>query len=120
MVDMQHTDFYKGKNILVTGHTGFKGAWLTTWLTMLGANVHGYSLPPDTDLKAVAIAYFGQQKANVYHRRFLQHKIRMHVTDPSPAWDAVEQQSDQVVEQIDAWLDREPKRVLDELFNGRL
>lgn len=49
MVDMQHASFYKGKNILVTGHTGFKGAWLTTWLTMLGAEVHGYSLPPDTD-----------------------------------------------------------------------
>ena len=49
MVNMQYTDFYRGKNVLVTGHTGFKGAWLTTWLTMLGADVHGYSLPPDTE-----------------------------------------------------------------------
>ena len=49
VVDMQNTDFYRGKNILVTGHTGFKGAWLTTWLTMLGAQVHGFSLPPDTE-----------------------------------------------------------------------
>jgi CDP-glucose 4,6-dehydratase len=34
---------YKGKKILVTGHTGFKGSWLTLWLTKLGADVIGYS-----------------------------------------------------------------------------
>lgn len=34
----------QGKNILVTGHTGFKGAWLCIWLSMLGANVTGFSL----------------------------------------------------------------------------
>lgn len=35
---------YKGKKVLVTGHTGFKGAWLTIWLRMLGAEVRGYSI----------------------------------------------------------------------------
>jgi CDP-glucose 4,6-dehydratase len=35
---------YKGKKVLITGHTGFKGSWLTLWLTMLGAKVIGYSL----------------------------------------------------------------------------
>jgi CDP-glucose 4,6-dehydratase len=41
---------YKGQTVLVTGHTGFKGSWLTTWLAALGANVVGYSLaePPTT------------------------------------------------------------------------
>lgn len=39
---------YRGKRVLVTGHTGFKGAWLTEWLLMLGAEVRGYSLPPPT------------------------------------------------------------------------
>ena len=34
---------YKNKTILVTGHTGFKGSWLTTWLLKLGANVIGVS-----------------------------------------------------------------------------
>ena len=34
---------YKNKNVLVTGHTGFKGSWLTTWLIKLGANVTGLS-----------------------------------------------------------------------------
>lgn len=36
---------YKGKTVLVTGHTGFKGAWLSLWLKELGANVIGFSLP---------------------------------------------------------------------------
>ena len=35
---------YKGKKILITGHTGFKGSWLTRWLLNLGADVTGYSL----------------------------------------------------------------------------
>jgi CDP-glucose 4,6-dehydratase len=39
---------YAGKRVLLTGHTGFKGGWLATWLTQLGADVTGYSLPPAT------------------------------------------------------------------------
>jgi len=39
---------YEGRKILVTGHTGFKGSWLSLWLKMLGAEVVGISLPPDT------------------------------------------------------------------------
>jgi CDP-glucose 4,6-dehydratase len=38
--------FWRGKRVLVTGHTGFKGAWLSLWLGQLGAEVSGYSLPP--------------------------------------------------------------------------
>lgn len=40
--------FYKGKKILVTGHTGFKGSWLCEILKMAGAQVTGYALPPNT------------------------------------------------------------------------
>jgi len=39
-------DFYKGKRILITGHTGFKGSWLSIWLNALGAEVIGYALEP--------------------------------------------------------------------------
>lgn len=39
---------YKGKRVLVTGHTGFKGSWLCEWLLSLGAEVHGLALPPPT------------------------------------------------------------------------
>lgn len=38
---------YKGKRVLVTGHTGFKGGWLATWLKMLGSRVTGVALPPE-------------------------------------------------------------------------
>lgn len=41
--------FYRGKKVLVTGHTGFKGAWLSLWLTEIGAEVMGYALEPNTD-----------------------------------------------------------------------
>lgn len=37
-------NIYKGKRVLVTGNTGFKGSWLTTWLLMCGAEVYGYSI----------------------------------------------------------------------------
>lgn len=39
--------FFAGKRVLVTGHTGFKGAWLAFWLDALGARVTGYALAPD-------------------------------------------------------------------------
>jgi len=39
---------FAGKNVLVTGHTGFKGSWLCEWLLLLGARVHGLSLAPET------------------------------------------------------------------------
>ncbi len=39
-------DFWKGRRVFLTGHTGFKGAWLAVWLQHLGAEVMGYSWPP--------------------------------------------------------------------------
>lgn len=41
--------FWQGKRVLLTGHTGFKGAWLSIWLTELGADVWGYALVPPTN-----------------------------------------------------------------------
>ena len=42
------SNFFKNKKILVTGHTGFKGAWLSYYLYLLGAKVMGLSLKPST------------------------------------------------------------------------
>lgn len=42
-------EFWKNRKVLVTGHTGFKGGWLSLWLSELGARVFGYSLEPPTD-----------------------------------------------------------------------
>ena len=41
-------DFWKGKKVLITGLTGFKGSWLAVWLNRMGAQTHGISLPPET------------------------------------------------------------------------
>lgn len=46
---MIFNDTYKGRTVMVTGHTGFKGSWLSAWLCMLGAKVVGYSMRPDRD-----------------------------------------------------------------------
>lgn len=43
------TQQFQGKKVLITGHTGFKGAWLSLWLDLLGAEVIGYSLLPQSD-----------------------------------------------------------------------
>jgi len=42
-------NIYRGKRVLITGHTGFKGSWLVFWLNQLGAEILGYSLQPPTN-----------------------------------------------------------------------
>lgn len=49
-IDMKlDPNFWKTKRVLVTGHTGFKGSWLSYWLKQLGANVIGFSLEPNSN-----------------------------------------------------------------------
>ena len=45
---MKNLKVFKNSKVVVTGHTGFKGSWLTAWLKLLGANVMGISLNPPT------------------------------------------------------------------------
>ena len=47
---MSFWNCYKGKKVLITGHTGFKGSWLAIWLKELGAEVYGYALAPVADV----------------------------------------------------------------------
>jgi CDP-glucose 4,6-dehydratase len=49
-------DFWAGRRVLVTGHTGFKGSWLCLWLQKLGAIVTGYALSPPTDPNIFQVA----------------------------------------------------------------
>jgi len=44
--------FWNKRNVFITGHTGFKGGWLSLWLTKMGANVYGYSLRPKNNSKS--------------------------------------------------------------------
>ena len=61
---MELLEFYKGKKVLVTGHTGFKGAWLTEILLLAGAEVTGYGLEPPTDPSLFEILHLGETLGN--------------------------------------------------------
>ncbi|MFC1512826.1 CDP-glucose 4,6-dehydratase [Thermodesulfobacteriota bacterium] len=49
--------FWYGKRVFITGHTGFKGSWLSLWLRLAGAEVIGYSLPPVDELNLFEVAH---------------------------------------------------------------
>jgi CDP-glucose 4,6-dehydratase len=49
-------DFWRGRRVLITGHTGFKGSWLTLWLMRLGADVAGFALAPNTETSLYRLA----------------------------------------------------------------
>ena len=51
--------FWQGKKVLVTGHTGFKGSWLSLWLQAMGAEVTGYALAPPTNPSLFEVAEVG-------------------------------------------------------------
>ena len=51
---------YAGKRVLVTGHTGFKGGWLSLWLRSLGAEVFGYALDPNSTPSLFELAGVGK------------------------------------------------------------
>ena len=52
--------FWRGKRVLVTGDSGFKGSWLALWLNELGAEIHGLSLPPDQRRNLYSLAKVGK------------------------------------------------------------
>src|SRR5262245_30548273 len=58
--------FWRGRRVLVTGHTGFKGVWLTLWLARLGAAVTGVSLPPEKDPRPFANALRSRECSSVF------------------------------------------------------
>ena len=57
-------DFWRGRRVFITGHTGFKGGWLALWLQSFGASVHGFSLAPPTDPNLFSIAGVGEGLAS--------------------------------------------------------
>jgi CDP-glucose 4,6-dehydratase len=72
-------DFWRGKRVLITGHTGFKGSWLSLWLQSMGANLSGIALEPPTEpaLFAVARVAEGMEHHIVDIRDFASVKARM-------------------------------------------
>ena len=57
---MIDANFWKGKTVLVTGHTGFKGSWLSLWLSQMGAHVYGYALDPKSQPNLYQVAAIGE------------------------------------------------------------
>jgi CDP-glucose 4,6-dehydratase len=57
---MLNKKFWKGRKVFVTGHTGFKGSWLSLWLEMLGADATGYALDPPTQPSLFEQAKLGE------------------------------------------------------------
>lgn len=65
MIDI-YNNFYLGKRVLVTGHTGFKGSWLSIWLNELGAEVIGIGLDPHTERDNFVLSGIGNRiKADI-------------------------------------------------------
>lgn len=63
---MDFKNFYKGKKVLVTGHTGFKGSWLSIWLNSMGAEVIGVALDPATEKDNFVLSGIGNKiKADI-------------------------------------------------------
>lgn len=60
--------FWKNKRVFITGHTGFKGSWLSLWLQSLGAHIIGFALPPSTD-------------PNLFQLMSLEKNIHSHMGD---------------------------------------
>jgi len=58
------SDFWRGKHVFLTGHTGFKGGWLSLWLQAMGAKVHGYALNPPTETNLFTVAEVGKGMAS--------------------------------------------------------
>lgn len=56
-----YNNFYRGKRVLITGHTGFKGSWLAIWLHELGAEVIGVALNPQTEKDNYALSGIGKK-----------------------------------------------------------
>jgi CDP-glucose 4,6-dehydratase len=61
-----NADFWRGKRVFLTGHTGFKGGWLALWLHRLGAEVTGYALAPPSDPSLFETAAVGDILAKSY------------------------------------------------------
>ena len=57
--------FWRGKRVLITGHTGFKGSWLSLWLQSVGADVVGYALAPPTDPNMFTLASVADGMASI-------------------------------------------------------
>jgi len=93
--------FFKGKRVLVTGHTGFKGSWLSCWLLKMGASVSGLALAPkfekglytSAELDSSIKSYIGDIRNFEFVNSVIQKEkpeIIIHLAAQSIVFDALE------------------------------
>lgn len=76
MSENMDLNFYKGKKVFVTGASGFKGSWLCLWLKLLGAEVMGYSLEPNTNPSMFLALGIDKEINNVYGSILEKRKLK--------------------------------------------
>jgi CDP-glucose 4,6-dehydratase len=65
VVSNNFNGIFNGKTVLITGHTGFKGSWLSIWLKELGANVIGYALDPYTNDDNFVVTHLSEKMEDI-------------------------------------------------------
>ena len=68
-------EYFKNKKVLITGHTGFKGSWLSLWMSMLGAEVYGISISIPTEpshFELLKLNIKDDIRMNIYSSKKLQ------------------------------------------------
>lgn len=83
-VDGLDSRFWRGKRVLLTGHTGFKGAWASLWLSRLGADVTGLSLAPETEPNLYTLASVQQDARSCLIDLRNRDAVRQCVRDADP------------------------------------
>lgn len=81
---MRSSDFYKNKRVFITGASGFKGCWLSIWLTLFGAEVCGYSLEPNTFPSMFSELGIDKKIQNVYGNILDKRKLHKTMSNFKP------------------------------------
>jgi CDP-glucose 4,6-dehydratase len=80
-----NSSFWRGKKVFVTGHTGFKGSWISLWLQQLGAEVTGYAMKPPTNPSLFEVAHVAEGMTSIIgdirDATKLHHSIRQSAPD---------------------------------------
>ncbi len=77
--------FWLGKRVFLTGHTGFKGSWLSLWLQQLGAEVSGYALHPPTQPNLFEAASVASGMRSIIGDLRDADNIKRAISDAEPA-----------------------------------